>query len=269
MVQISDIISSASIIVLGLKLSNHLSGVVGSIGQLARLSGSFFPVNKALEISTNNKKQIPEKISKIIISDLSHNFGRKKVFKDLSLKLGTGNPIVIKGESGVGKTTLANLISGIYNPDGGKIEYIGKRTSRKYDSTNHMPRIGYVTQDIYLFKDTVKNNLTSGQKISEKKLWTVLDEVGASDFIKSVGGLDVQSMEAGRSLSGGQKRRLGIARVLLTDSDILIFDELTSGLDNRNKKIIIDLINKLSKTHIIICISHEKMNLIKPKVILL
>ena len=129
--EIPDIISSASIIVLGLKLSNYLSGLVGSIGQLARLSGSFVPVNKALNISSNNiKKQIKDKISEILISKLSHKLGKKKIFENFSLKLKTNRPILIKGISGVGKTTLANLISGMLDPDNGKIEYIGKKTKK-------------------------------------------------------------------------------------------------------------------------------------------
>ena len=153
------------------------------------------------------------------------------------------------------------------DPDKGKIEYIGENTKNKYDSRHYIPKIGYVTQDIYLFKDTIKNNLICGQAISEKKIWDALDQVGATEFVKSAGGLEIQSLEAGRSLSGGQKRRLGIARVLLINSDILILDEITSGLDAINKKLIINLINNLSQNHIVICISHEKINLYNPNVI--
>ena len=122
-------------------------------------------------------------------------------------------------------------------------------------------RIGYVVQDIYFFNDSLKNNLSSGRRISYKYLNKIIEYVGMEDFVKLNGGLSMNISESGRTLSVGQRRRLGIARALISNPHILLFDEILSGLDEANKKNILKLINKIMKDRIVIIISHEKINL--------
>ena len=153
-----------------------------------------------------------------------------------------------------------NIISGLYQPSVGSVNYIGLDSGSKYSSLSFRPKIGYVPQDIYFFKGSIRDNLVSGEEHDESLVWDVLDKVFASSFVRELGGLDVESSEAGRSLSGGQRRRLAIAKVLLAGCDVLLFDEVTSGLDDFNRKGVIDLIKSISKDKITIVISHDITN---------
>ncbi len=150
---------------------------------------------------------------------------------------------------------------GLQVADSGKIYYSGV-SGKKYDSNKYRAKVGYVTQDIHLFSGTFRANLISDQVISDVKIWEVLEQVGAKSFVQHAGGLNGVILESGKSLSGGQRRRLGIARALLRGADILIFDEIVSGLDLLNKNSIHELIEKLSSEHVIVWISHDSW---KPK----
>jgi len=153
-----------------------------------------------------------------------------------------------------------NILTGIETPNSGSI-FFKTSSGINYDATKFKFNVGYVIQDIYFFKDTLRNNLKSGQKISDKKLWEILDQVGMKSFVLKNDGLDMNIDEAGRSMSGGQRRRLGIARVLVSNPQVLLFDEILSGLDDQNKKIILKLIQKLAINKIVVIVSHEKINL--------
>jgi ATPase subunit of ABC transporter with duplicated ATPase domains len=122
-----------------------------------------------------------------------------------------------------------------------------------------------VTQDIYLFRGSLRCNLAAGRDCTDEQIWAALEKVDAAEFVRTMGGLDIESAEAGRSLSGGQRRRLGIARILLSGSDILIFDEATAGLDQVNKSAVLSVIEKLSENYIVVIISHEELFLSQQK----
>ena len=173
----------------------------------------------------------------------------------------------IIGKSGSGKSTLANLISSIIKPDRGNIEYLTKL--KKYDSRKFYPKITYVSQDIYLFNGTIRENLQAPSRMSDKLIYDALDLVNASTFISKLGGLDSKLDENGKELSGGQKRRLGIARGIIKNVDIFIFDEITAGLDSNSNLFINNLISSLSKDFITIVITHNNFKYKKSKVIML
>jgi ATP-binding cassette subfamily C protein len=118
-----------------------------------------------------------------------------------------------------------------------------------------------VTQDIYLFRGSLRANLAAGRYCTDEQIWAALEQVDAAEFVRTMGGLDTESTEAGRSLSGGQRRRLGIARVLLSGSNILIFDEVIAGLDQVNKAAVLSVIERLSETYVVVVISHEELSL--------
>ena len=183
--------------------------------------------------------------------------GEILVVKDLNVDIPQGEFLTMLGPSGSGKTTLANLIAGIYMPDAGQISYIC-REGKKYDSRKYQTHIGYVTQDIYLFHGTVRDNILAGRDLESSALWELLKHVGANKFVQEMGGLDAELVEAGRSLSGGQRRRLGIARALASGAEIVILDEITAGLDELNRKSIYELVERIAKDHIIIWIGHEQ-----------
>jgi len=241
------------------KLIGQMSGFIASIGNISRLYGSILTTIKALEVKCiSNKKNIINDISSIEINNLSFSYKKKNIIKNLNLVINKGKPLLIKGNSGKGKTTLLNLINGIEIPHKGTI-FFKDIYGHKYDSSKFNFKIGYVVQDIYFFNDSLKNNLTSGKKISDIKIWKILDDVGIKDFIVKLGGLNIKVDEAGRTFSGGQLRRLGIARALIGNPQVLLFDEILSGLDQANKKQIIKLIEKIKKDRIVIIISHENL----------
>lgn len=248
----------ASVGILGMRISTQVNGCISSIGNLSRLSGSLIPVIKALKLpKVLDKNIILEKVNVIDFNKISYAYGSKVVFSDLTFSLKTQAPIILNGRSGKGKTTLANIIAGLYEPTTGTIEY-KTSSGTSFSSTSHKTNVGFVTQDIYMFGDSLRENLTSGRELSDEAIWEVLKEVDASEFVKELGGLETQSSEAGRSLSGGQRRRLGIARVLLSGSQVLIFDEVTAGLDPKNRTAVNQVIENLSQKYISVIISHEE-----------
>ena len=251
---------AASVGILGIRLANQLNGVVTSIGNLSRLSGSLFPVMGALGIpAAPSRVPLPEPVAQVGLRNLTYSYDQKRVIDGVSLTVSKGTPLVLIGSSGTGKTTLANLIAGLYFPETGDVIYRGAATGTDYPSVQYRARVGYVTQDIYLFQGSLRSNLTSGKTLEDEAIWKVLEQVGAVDFVRALGGLEAESAEAGRSLSGGQRRRLGIARVLLSECDILIFDEITAGLDQQNRATIFRLIEELARFNIVIFITHDNV----------
>lgn len=250
----------ASVGLLGLRAVGLFNGAVAAIGTLSRLSGSIYPVLNAMDIpSIPDRVVIDEKIVRIELEKAGYDFGGNRVFDDISFVVGKGTPLILSGRSGKGKTTLGNIVAGLYFPSNGKLFYVGT-SGTKFDSKNYRAKVGFVTQDIYLFKGSLRSNLIAGRDLTDQQIWTALEQVDAAKFVKSMGGLDTEAAEAGRSLSGGQRRRLGIARVLLSGKDVLIFDEVTAGLDKINKGAVLNVIEKLSKLFIVVVISHEELS---------
>jgi ABC-type multidrug transport system fused ATPase/permease subunit len=258
---------AASIGILGIRFANQLNGAVVSAGSVVRLSGSFYPVLQALELPPIRQvQQVPEAIGTVQLTDVAFSYGDCVVLSEVNLTIERGIPIILVAPSGRGKTTLAHLISGLYLPEKGSIEYIGDESKKVYGSYGYRARVGYVTQDIYLFQGSLRENLQSDRAIPDLQIWSVLEMVGAADFVAALGGLDAESSEAGRSLSGGQRRRLGIARVLLLDCEILILDEITAGLDQENQQSVLEILRKLSESHLMVLISHQPLNLPNQKI---
>ena len=253
----------ASVGFLGMKAVSQLNGMVASLGNLSRLSGSLFPVLRLLAIASINKRTlIQEEIIGIKLNRISYKYGIHKALNNINLRITKGSPLLLTGRSGKGKTTIGNLIAGLFYPSSGELMYEGA-SGKSYLSSKYRAKIGFVTQDIYLFQGTLRSNLTGNRKYADKEIWSALKQVDIFNFVKKIGGLDTSTLEAGRSLSGGQRRRLGIARALLSGCDILIFDEILSGLDKKNKIAITKLINKLSYKKILIMISHDEILLNK------
>ncbi|MCK4305184.1 MAG: ABC transporter ATP-binding protein [Candidatus Eisenbacteria sp.] len=245
---------------LGLRVLGYVNVATGNISSLTSVSGSLGPVYEVLTIPRQTIKQtIPEKITGVRTRNLAYSYARRKVLTEVNLDADLASPLVIKGSSGSGKTTLANLLAGLYEPGEGSVIYLGT-SGACYDSREYRPRAGYVTQDIHLFHDTIRNNLRSTESaVSDDELWEQLARVGAREFVQRTGGLDVVLAEGGRSLSGGEKRRIGIARVLVRKPDILILDEVTSGLDDRIKRELEKTIEELSHSIVVVVITHEPM----------
>ena len=179
------------------------------------------------------------------------------IFKNLNLIIKHKEKIGIMGVSGSGKSTLLNLIMGLLNSDKGIIKY------EDINIKNNRNKIAYVSQNIYIMKDSLKNNITLRQEtenIDLKKLEQAIIASGLESFISNLpDGLNTLVSESGYNISGGELQRIMIARALYFSKEILIFDEFTSSLDPKTEDLILQGINKINKTMIIV--SHKLTSL--------
>ncbi len=181
--------------------------------------------------------------------------GTREIIREVSFSIPVGKTIAIVGPSGSGKSTLGKLIFGFYKPWSGKI-LIDGRDSAELKTNTVRKQLAVTPQDIVLFNDTLEYNIKYGSnQVSDNKLKRVIEQVDLTDLVSSLpDGLATQVGERGLKLSGGEKQRVAIARMLLKDCYINILDEATSSLDSKTEKRIVEslLEKKTSKTFIII-----------------
>ena len=182
----------------------------------------------------------------------------RQILKDVNFRLESGHSIAIVGPSGSGKSTLVNLIPRLYDAVSGEVLFDGINV-RKLDLTFLRGNIGVVTQDTYLFNGTIRDNLLYVKPdATEAELIDACERANIYDFIaKQPDGLDTMVGNRGLKLSGGEKQRLSIARVLLRDPALLIFDEATSALDSISERKIQDAIDPLISSRTSILIAHR------------
>ncbi|MCR4672818.1 MAG: ABC transporter ATP-binding protein/permease [Lachnospiraceae bacterium] len=193
----------------------------------------------------------------------------KQILKDIDFTLSKGECVAIVGPSGSGKSTLVNLIPRLYDVDGGEVIFSGNDV-RKLDLHWLRQNIGIVTQDTYLFNGTIRENLLyANPEASEKDLIEACKQANIYDFIeKQEKGLDTEVGNRGLKLSGGEKQRISIARVLLKDPALIIFDEATSALDSISEQKIQDAINPLVNQRTSILIAHRLSTILEADTIL-
>ena len=178
--------------------------------------------------------------------------------QDFNLTINPGDCVAVVGLSGAGKTSLINLLPRFWNPSAGRIEIDGKDIQNvKLESLRKA--IAIVSQDVRLFDDTIRNNLTYGvENATDEDIQKAVKAASIEDFISSLPeGLETQVGEAGSRLSGGQKQRLSIARAFLKNSPILILDEPTSALDRGNEENIKEALKELMKGRTTIIVAHR------------
>jgi ABC-type transport system involved in cytochrome bd biosynthesis fused ATPase/permease subunit len=179
---------------------------------------------------------------------------------DLSFPCGSFTAIV--GESGCGKSTLAALLMGRNRGYTGSIT-VGGVELRDISEESLMQNFTYISHQSYLFKGTVRDNLLMGEpSAADKKLWDALERVNLADFLRDENGLDTLLTESAANLSGGQRQRLALARALLHDSPVYIFDEATSNIDVESENDIVAQIFDLAKTKTVLLISHRLANVV-------
>lgn len=211
-------------------------------------------------------------IDSLEIANIDFRFkGRSKLFNDISFKLEKGKISCLLGESGNGKTTLAELLQKNYFPESGDIIINGNINLRDISLSNWRQHIGVVPQNIQLFNGNVLSNIILEEGINETQLQSIIN-LGFDKFINSLPqGFLTLVGEEGINLSGGQKQLLGWMRALYHSPDILILDEPTSSLDIMNRNFIYELIGNLKSDKIIFIISHnsEEVSKISDEVLLL
>ena len=188
---------------------------------------------------------------------------KKEILHKVNLHFPKGSFISIVGTSGCGKSTIAGILMGRNRGYEGSIKIGGMELS-EISEDSLMKNITMVTHDSYLFKGSVKDNLLMGKKdASVEEMENALKLVNLSDFINTQEGLDTLVLDKGSNFSGGQRQRLAIARALLHDTPIYIFDEATSNIDVESEEMIMEVIHNLGKSSkTVILISHRLANVV-------
>ena len=200
---------------------------------------------------------------KIEFDHVDFSFSNKKVINDVTLEVQPGTSLAIIGPSGSGKTTLCNLLMRFYDIDKGNIK-VGGIDIREMTLPSLMSQISTVFQKVYLFNDTIYNNILFGKPEATKSdIIEAAKQAQCHDFIMSFPhGYQTVVNEKGNNLSGGEKQRISIARAILKDAPIIIFDEATASIDPENEHLIQSAIDHLSEGKTMITIAH-KINIIK------
>ena len=213
-----------------------------------------------IEIKNKENPIIPKKVEgniKFKNVEFSYNEERK-ILKDINFELKSGDCIALVGPSGSGKSTIANLIPRLYDVCNGTITFDGEDV-RDIDLTWLREQIGIVSQETYLFNGTIRENLLYAKPdATDEELMEACEKANIADFIlNQEKGLDAVVGNRGLKLSGGEKQRISIARVLLKDPALLIFDEATASLDSISEKKIQDAINPIIDSRTSILIAHR------------
>lgn len=200
---------------------------------------------------------IPNFEKEINVKNLSFSYGDHNVLSNINLTIKKGERIGFVGLSGSGKSTLINLLLRIYNIKNGEILIDGHKI-KDIELLNLRSIFGLVSQDIFLFNDTIKTNLELGKDLGSDAVWKSLEIAYAKEFVNELPDKDLQVVgDRGVRLSGGQKQRITIARSFLRNPDILLFDEATSALDNESEKIVQKALDDIAKNKTVIAVAHR------------
>lgn len=200
----------------------------------------------------------PIKNHNIVFKDVYFSYDDRPILKDVSAEIKENTMTAIAGPSGSGKTTFCNLIARFWDVNSGEI-LIGGKNIKDYKIENLMNSISMVFQDVYLFEDTIENNIKFGkQNASHEEVVQAAKKARCHEFIEALPeGYNTLIGEGGASLSGGEKQRISIARAMLKDAGIIIFDEATANIDPENEDKLKEAIESLTKNKTVIMIAHR------------
>jgi ATP-binding cassette subfamily B protein len=209
-------------------------------------------------VQDNKAFRFPDYVSEISLTHVNFGYGNDKVLKNINYTFRPGKVYAIVGTTGCGKSTIINLLYRLWDVDSGEITVNGKNV-KEYNLCSLRKSIAVVSQNTFLFDDTIENNLTlNNSKIKQKDYVAVCKQIGIDEFISKLPkGYQTQVGENGVKLSGGQRQRIAIVRMILQSKDILIFDEATSALDNITQEYILDNLRQYYKNKIVIMIAHR------------
>lgn len=238
-----------------------------------RLLGSYFHVAMngmaasekifhllSLEEPEEKHAIVPESVD-ILCRNLDFSYdGSRKILDGVEMTFPMGSFTAIVGESGCGKSTLCGILAGRIRGYEGELT-IGGVPLREIRESSLAQNVTYISHESYLFKGTVRENLLMARPdASDAELLAVLERVNLKDFLESGDGLDTMLLAEGANFSGGQRQRLALARALLHDSPIYLFDEATSNIDVESEEIIMHEVHELAKTKTVIVVSHRLAN---------
>ena len=214
-------------------------------------------INQSPQIDIDGKEQTPDRLD-IEMQDVSFSYGDKKVIDHVSLTIPQGTTTAIVGPSGSGKTTLVNLIARFWDVDSGSVR-IGGIDVKDYKLDSLMKNISMVFQNVYLFPDTIENNIKFGSpNATHEDVVKAAKAARCHDFISALPeGYQTVIGESGATISGGEKQRISIARAIMKDAPIIILDEATANVDPENEVELQRAIEALTRGKTIIMIAHR------------
>jgi ATP-binding cassette subfamily C protein len=250
------------VILLG-RVLNQLGKVQKQYQKLVTTESAFWSITRAIN-KAEQAREVTSGMAEPVLEDgirfrhVSFAYGDKPVLVDISLTIPTRSLTTIIGPSGAGKTTLIDLLIGLYKPDVGTV-YLDDRPLTEVDIKKWRSKIGYVPQEQLLLHDSVYTNVTFGDpELTEADAEQALKAAAAWDFVSSLpDGIHSNVGERGATLSGGQRQRIMIARALAHRPVVLILDEPTSALDPISEKLISNTLGKLKENYTIIAITHQ------------
>lgn len=220
----------------------------------------FLDLEETQNIGTEN---FPKKFN-ITCQNVSFSYNsEREILHNINLIFPKNKFTAIVGESGCGKSTITSLLTGKNKNYSGNI-FIGNTELKNIKEEKLTKNITYINNNSYIFKGDVKQNLLMGKPdATDQELWEVLEKAKLAEFLKTENGLETILEEKGANFSGGQCQRLALARALLHDSPIYIFDEATSNIDAESENDIMEQIHFLTQTKTVILISHRLANTVK------
>ena len=239
--------------------ANMKMDVNGSVTGLARGGGA-----QTQEVRTHLQ-------DKIVLDHITYAYPNteKNIFTDANMEVKKGQSVGIMGPSGAGKSTVVDILLGLLRVQAGTITCDGVNIFDNY--ADWLSKIGYIPQSIYLIDESIRDNIAFGidaDKIDDRRIWEVLEEAQLKEFVEELPeGLDTTIGDRGVRISGGQRQRLGIARALYHNPEILVFDEATSALDNDTEKAVMDAINNFHGRKTMVIIAHRLNTIAKCDVI--
>lgn len=258
-------LSVSSILIYYILLSNFMSSISQLVYIQPKLSESvtaFRRVEDVLECESDIDSNVGEKVDNIFsleLKNVTYKYGlRVRALEEISLYISEGEKIMIRGKNGSGKSTLAHILVGNFRDINGKVLYNGKDNISLYSIRKN---ITYLNQDVFLFHDSIFNNIVFGnQKVSPEHFMKICKITGVDEFVNGFAEkYDYILCDNGANLSGGERRKIALARALLRDSPIYIFDESTSNLDEMAEKQFLQILRNYLKDKTILIISHNDL----------
>ncbi len=243
--------------------SAYVTGPISAILNIGYLLSGIIPSTKRyyafmdLEEETDNGKNVEPYLNDLKMEQVSFAYEKDKdILKDVDILFAKGSKTAIIGRNGSGKTTIINLLTRMYEPTRGKI-LLGAENISELSLSAYRSIVSVVSQQIYLFNDTIRNNICLYKQVEDTMIEAACQDSGLGDFIKEVS-LDYVVGQNGAMLSGGQKQKIALARALIHDKPIIIFDEATSNTDAYSEQQINGLLNTKLKEKTVIVITHKK-----------
>lgn len=229
----------------------------------AKLNQAKASADRIFKIMEVDEEEDPGSIEKFDFSEsiefhnVTFSYGKGDVLRDFNLKINKGEKVALVGLSGSGKSTALSLLLRLYDYGKGQILIDGKEL-KDYKLQTLRSLFALVSQDVFLFNDTVKENIKAGENFTDEQISTAFEVSYADEFVHGLPeGIETEIGDRGLKLSGGQAQRLTIARAFLRDCPILLFDEATSALDNESERIVQKALEKVAAHKTVLAVAHR------------